>query len=404
MLEFFRLAIINIKEKRTRSWLTLLGIFIGIASVVALIGLGDGLKLAISSQFGISSTEVLTVQAGGITGAGPPGSAVSNPLTLEDSDAIEKLDTVEYSIPRVLKTGKLEFNDRLIFGFAMTIPDGEKRDYAYEILDIGTEQGRLLKDGDTKKVVLGYNFFADKVGLDRPVNVGDRILIQDEEFEVVGITEKKGSFIFDNIVHMNEEVMLDLFDHDDSVNIIAVKAKNKDVLDKAKEDIEELLRKRRDVKVGEEDFNVQTPESILDTVNTVLSGVQIFVGMIAAISIIVGALGIVNTMLTSVLERKNQIGVMKAIGAKNSDIFFIFFFESGLMGLIGGVVGVAFGSLISYFGTKGIHDFVGTDIGVSLNLFLIFGALLGSFMVGSIAGIIPAMRAAKENPVEAIRG
>lgn len=404
MIDLFRLAVINVREKKVRSWLTLLGIFIGIASVVALIGLGEGLKLAINSQFGISSTEVLTVQAGGVSGAGPPGSGVSNPLTFSDSDEIEKLSSVEYSIPRIIQTGKLEFNDKLIFGFAMSVPSGDKRDFSYQILDFEMEEGRLLKDDDHDKIVLGYNFYSNGVGLDKQVRVGNSVLIQDKKFEVIGITKKKGSFIFDNIVHMQESELVDLFNRDDSVSVIAVKVKNKDLVDKGKEEIEKLLRKRRDVKVGEEDFNVQTPQAMLENVNSVLTGVQIFIILIAAISILVGSLGIVNTMLTSVLERKSQIGVMKAIGAKNSDIFFVFLFESGIMGLVGGLIGVSVGTFISFIGTKGINNFVGASMSPHINFILIFGALLGSFIIGSVAGIIPAMRAANENPVDAIRG
>ncbi|MBR9675554.1 ABC transporter permease, partial [Candidatus Woesearchaeota archaeon] len=385
-------------------WLTLLGIFIGIAAVVSLIGLGDGLKLAINSQFGVSSTSVITIQAGGIGAAGPPGSGVVNPLTVDDADEIERLSTVDSALIRILETGSLEFNDHLIFGFAMSIPDGDDRRFAYDVLNLDTEEGRLLKDGDTNRVVLGYNFLNNGVGLEKAVHAGDTVLVQGKKFEVAGITEKKGSFIFDNVVHMNEEPLKDLFGVGDEVDIIVARIKDKSLMDKAKEDIESLLRKTRDVKVGEEDFSVETPEAILGSVNSVLTGVQVFVAMIASISIIVGGLGIVNTMLTSVLERRSQIGVMKAIGAKNSDIFMLFFFESGFLGLIGGGIGVVVGTLVSYFGTRWITDFFGSSATPKISFALIFFALLGSFVIGSIAGIVPAMRAARQNPVDALRG
>ena len=164
------------------------------------------------------------------------------------------------------------------------------------------------------------------------------------------------------------------------------------------------MRKTRDVKKGEEDFEVSTPDAALSQVNDVLTGVQIFIVMIASISIIVGAIGIINTMTTSVLERRKEIGIMKAIGARNSDIFFQFFIESGLMGLVGGIVGVIIGVLIGYMGTVGINNFVGSESEPSISLVLISLTLFGSFIIGSIAGIIPALRAARQNPVDALRG
>jgi len=130
----------------------------------------------------------------------------------------------------------------------------------------------------------------------------------------------------------------------------------------------------------------------------------IFIILIASISIVVGAIGIVNTMATSVVERKKEIGIMKSIGARNGHIFMMFFVESGFMGLVGGILGVVVGLAIGYFGTLGINNFVGATTSPSISLGLIFFTLVGSFIIGAVAGIVPAMHAAKQNPVEAIRG
>lgn len=404
MIEHLKLAIINLKGKKLRSWLTLLGILIGIAAVVSLIGLGNGLKTAITSQFGISSTEVLTVQAGGLSNAGPPGTGVIKPLTKDDVDAIEKLGTVEFAIPRMIKTLRIDYNKVNDFVYAVSMPDGEKRYFAHEVMDLKISQGRLLKDGDSNKVVLGYNFATTENKFNKAIFPGDRINFNGVSFEVVGIMKKKGSFIFDNAVLINEEKLRDITGDKDAVSIIAVKVKTSDLLEEGKIDVEKLLRKTRDVKEGKEDFTVQTPQSILSSINSILTGVQIFIVIIAAISIIVGAIGIVNTMFTAVLERKPQIGIMKAIGARNSDVFLIFFFESGLLGLIGGAIGAAIGTLMSYFGTLAINNFVGAQTSPQINFILIISALIGSFIVGAISGIIPAMRAANEHPVDALRG
>jgi len=402
--DYLRLAFINLKHRGVRSWLTLLGIFIGITSVVALISLGNGLQLAVSSQFGVSSTEIISVQAGGIGFAGPPGSGVVNPLTIDDMEEIEKISSVERVLRRNLESGRLDYNDKAIFGYAINIPDGEDRKFAYEILNGEAEVGRLLKDGDTNKVVLGNNFLTNKVGLDKPLRAGDSILLQGEKFEVVGILKKQGSFIFDNIVYMNEKPHQELFDYGDTVDIIGVQVKDESLMEKTKEEIEKVLRKTRKVKVGEEDFEVSTPEASLATVNSVLGGVQAFIVLVASLSILIGAIGIINTMTTSVMERRKEIGIMKSIGATNGQIFTQFLIESGLLGAVGGIIGAITGTLAGVAGTVALNDFIGAELQPEINISLILLAILGSFTIGAIAGIVPALSAAKENPVEALRG
>jgi len=404
MIDYFLLAFRNLKKRGIRSWLTLLGIFIGIVAVISLISLGAGLKAAVNAQFGVSSTEVITVQAGGLNSYGPPGSAVSNPLTKQDAEAIEKLSSVKNAIPRNIETIKIEYNDKLVFGNAVSIIEGRETDI-YRLIGIDPEKGRMLKSGDSKRVVIGYNLAeASKNGFDKEIEVGKRILIQEEKFEVIGIAEKQGSLIFDNMVMMYDDELNDLKNYGDYVDLIAVEVKDKTLMEKTKEDIEKLLRNRRNVKVGEEDFEVTTPEALLETVNSILGAIQAFIIIIASISILVGAIGIINTMTTSVLERKKEIGIMKAIGARNSNIFMQFFIESGFMGLVGGVLGVVIGVLLGYLGTVGINNFLGAEATPQINLFLIIFTLTGSFIIGSIAGILPAMQAAKQNPVEALRG
>ena len=401
--DYFRLAFRNLKHRGIRSWLTLLGIFIGITAVVSLISLGNGLQLAIGSQFGLSETELISVQAGGLN-FGPPGSSVVDPLTMDDLEAIEKLSSVEQTARRNLEPGQLEYNDIVVFGYTTNIMDGEDRKFLYEQLAIDPLEGRFLNDGERGKVILGYNFYANKVGLEKEIHAGNNVLIEGEKFEVVGIAEKKGSMIFDNIVLMNNVDMEGLFDYGDEVDIIAVQAKDKNELDRVKKEIEDLLRKRRGVKAGKEDFEVSTPEASLEQINGVLNGVKVFIAIVAGISILIGAIGIINTMTTSVLERKREIGIMKAIGARNENIFFQFFIESSLLGLIGGILGAIVGTLIGVLGTLGINSWIGAEVQPSISFALIFFSLLGSFILGGLAGISPAMSAARQNPVDALRG
>jgi putative ABC transport system permease protein len=222
--------------------------------VVSLISLGGGLRQAILSQFGVGSTEVIEVQAGGLNSFGPPGSSVVNPLTTEDVDAISRLGSVDEAIGRHIETVRAEFNDVLAINSALDIPDGEKRDLTYEIMGIETLNGKLLDDGDTGKVVLGNNFlFDDKSGFNKEIRVGNSLTINDKKYEVVGILKKEGSFIFDQIILFNEEDLKEISNYGDTVDFIQVKVKNKDLIPTAQKEIEELLRDRRDVKEGEEE-------------------------------------------------------------------------------------------------------------------------------------------------------
>lgn len=402
MVSYFSFASKNLKRRGVRSWLTLLGIFIGVAAVISLITLGSGLKAAVNSQFGVSSTQVITVQAGGLN-YGSPGSTVVNSLTKDDSDAIEKLSTVEFAIPRNIELVGVEYNSQLEMKYAATIIEGRERDI-YEVLDLEAEDGKMLDGGINGKVVIGSNLAdSDKNGFDKKIEVGKKILIEDKKFTVTGILEKQGSIILDSAILVYDTDLNNLLNYGDDVDIIAVKVKDKDLMDKAKEDIEKLLRYRRDVKKGEEDFDVSTPDALLEDVNSILNGIQIFIILIASISIVVGAVGIVNTMATSVIEREREIGIMKAIGAKNEHIFFQFFVESGLLGLVGGFLGIVFGLILGYLGNFAINSFLGSSSQPSINILLIIFSLLGSFLIGSFAGIVPAMHASQKNPVEALR-
>ncbi|RJQ18189.1 FtsX-like permease family protein [Candidatus Woesearchaeota archaeon] len=400
--DFIKLAWGNISHRKIRSWLTMIGIFIGIAAVVSLIALGQGLEKAVITQFNIAGTDVLTIQAQG-TGQGPPGAGVVNHLTQDQLDKIDDVLGVDVAIGRIIQTGKLEYNDQLGFGFAASMPDGEARKAVHEILNLKAEKGRLLRDDDRYSVVLG-NDFLDKTDFGKEITVGSKVLINDKSFTVVGFLEKKGSFTVDSAVLMNEEPLIEISNiPEGEYDIIVARVKNTDDIPKIKEDIERVLRKERNVKLGEEDFTVETPEGALKNLKKTLFAVQLFVYIIASISIVVGGIGIMNTMYTAVLERTKEIGIMKSIGASNRSIFTIFFIESGVLGLVGGIIGVLLGmgiaELLAALGSAALGDgFITTQF----SPLLLFGALAFSFIIGTLAGLLPAMQASKMSPVDAL--
>ncbi|MBU0980448.1 MAG: ABC transporter permease [Nanoarchaeota archaeon] len=403
ILDYFSFSLHGLRQRKLRSWLTMIGIFIGIAAVVSLIGLGEGLRLAIISQFGFLGSDVLSVQAKGLGYAGPPGTAVTNPLTDDLAAKIQKIPGVEAAINRYIRTGTMEFNDKQQIGWAMSVSSGENRKLMETMLNLKAEQGRLLKDGDGRKVLLGKDFNEEAM-FGKPIRAGDRVLISGIKYEVVGILEKKGSFLIDGGVFINEEPLLQDFGDTGEVNIIGVKVRDPDRIDQVKEDIEKLLRRERKVKVGEEDFEVQSPQQTLEALNSALFAVQLFVYIIAGISLIVGGIGISNTMYTAVLERTKEIGIQKAIGAKNSMIFAIFAIESGMLGMVGGIVGIAIGAGLAYGGAFFMRRALGAGIfQASVGPGLVLGALFFSFIIGMVAGLLPAYAASKMQPVDALR-
>ncbi len=408
--DYIQLAVRSLTKRRLRTYLTMIGIFIGIAAVVSLIGLGQGLRLAITSQFGFIGTDVLGIQAANINFAGAPGQGAPNPLKDTYVDQIKKINNVKAAFNRYIGSTTIEFKGKQKIEFVVSIPGKEDRKIFETMNSLAVQQGRLLTDLDTKGILLGDNYHrAITYGatFDRPINAGDKVLLNGQIFDVVGILEKKGSFIYDDAIWMNDETMLreGIRPNDGTVNIINVQVKDVNKIAQTQQDIEKLLRKERNVKVGDEDFTVQTPQKALETLNSTLFAVQLFVTIIAVISLLVGGIGIMNTMYTAVLERTREIGIMKSIGARNSTIFTLFFLESGLLGLIGGLIGVILGLIFAY-GTAYIGSLaLGSDlIRASISPGLILGALAFSFVMGTFFGVLPAYRASKLNPVDSLRG
>lgn len=401
--DYFILSLKNLKHRGIRSWLTLLGIVIGVAVVISLVFLGNGLKLAVMNQFGMSATEIITVQAGGLNSYGPPGSGATKPLNIRDLEEVQRLPSVKKAIRRNIALVETGLSGKKTVAYATNVILEERR-FFQESGDIKIEVGRFFEAGDSRKVVLGYNFFAGKTELsDKSITPGSRIEIGGERYDVIGIVKKEGSFITDNVVYMTDEDMKRIVGYGDNIDIIAVQPDSRDRMDKTVEEIEKALRKTRNVKIGEEDFQVSTPEASLEMINDIITGVQIFIIIIAAISILVGIVGIINTMTTSVLERRKDIGIMKAIGATDGQIFLQFFIESGMLGLIGGLVGVVIGTLIGWGGITALGNFLSTELELEINWILMGAVFVCSFIIGGIAGISPAMKAAKQNPVEALR-
>ncbi len=385
-----------------RSWLTMIGIFIGIAAVVALISLSQGLQEAIGEQFIKLGSDKLIVQ-GISSGFGPPGTGVEAPLTEKDLEVVEKVKGVDNVIGRLIRSAKMEYKDEVKYSFVVTMPK-ENEDIALtiEVNDYQVNQGRLLKKGDKFVAMVGSGFAEDF--FETKLLLRDKIQIEDVDFKVVGLLKKSGNPQQDETIVIPEEGMRAIFGLKDVYDIIPAKISSGEDMDLAAERIKKALRKHRDVEEGKEDFTVETPGSILATLTTILLIVQGVLVGIAGISLVVGGIGIMNTMYTAVLERTKEIGIMKATGARDRQILFLFLVESGMLGMFGGLIGVSMGfgisKLVEYVAFQIYGSFL---IKASVNLMVMFGALMFAFMVGAASGVFPARQAAKLKPVDALR-
>lgn len=402
--DYVKLGVKNLRQRQLRSWLTMIGIFIGIATVVSLIGLGEGLRTAVGAQFASLGTDRLTVTAQG-SGFGPPGLGAAVSLTEKDLDVVRRAQYVTVAAGRLLKPAQANFNDRTRVVFIASIPrEPEERDLALSFQNVRAAQGRIPRDGDGLRVAVGAAFTVDSDRFGKPVQLGDKIEIQGKRVEVIGILERRGSPQSDGSFLMSEEGVRELLNEPDEYSLIVAKVESEGVIPLAQESITKDLRSSRNVKEGREDFAVETPGDVLNAFNTIIGGVTAVLVGIAAISLIVGGIGIMNTMYTAVLERTREIGIMKAVGARNGDVLAIFMFESGMLGLLGGIIGVLLGiGLSQLVVVAGAISLGPAVLSSDISLGLIFGALAFSFGVGLLAGTLPPYEAARLPPVEALR-
>lgn len=401
--DYFKLAVDGIRYRKIRSWLTMIGIFIGIIAVVSLISLGQGLQKLIDEQFEAVGGDSLSIIPGGPGAlmAGAPGSdLVSAKLYLSDLDVVKKVRGVDDATGILIATGNVELRDKRKFIPVFGVPTDPENQRGLKDTDFfQVDEGRYLRGDSKYEAQIGATTASI---LKEEVRVGARITIEGHVFDVVGRNKKTGNPYHDVKLTIPLETAQEIFNKTGEYSLIVMGIKKGFDIDTVAERIEEKLRKHRDVGEGEEDFTVQSPQSIVAVFKDIVSMVTLVLSGIAGISLIVGGVGIMTTMYTSVLERTRQIGIMKAVGAKNSNILAMFIVESGLLGLVGGVIGVILGLVMSkgaeYFARMYIDDF---SIYVSSEL--VIGALLFSFIVGCISGYLPARRASRMHPVDALR-
>ena len=407
-------ALESLNGNKMRSGLTVLGIVIGVAAVIAMLAVGNGAQASITGSISSIGTNLLFVFSGSPNQEGPPGAQGRSgnnerPLTMSDSDALMDAfaaPSVEMVAPAIQGNALLTFASEK----SNTSISGITPDY-YTVRNLELAEGEFINQehvlGRMSVVVLGPETATALFGHPDGV-VGEVIRIEGQPFRVIGVLVARGGGAFgseDNSAYIpftTAQARLIKRGARDEVDVIFVQAVSAESVPQAVEEISNIIRQRHRTPVGIDDFTVFTQQDFLSIFSQITGVLTIFLGGIAGISLLVGGIGIMNIMLVSVTERTKEIGLRKALGARKRDILLQFLTESSLLSLIGGVIGILFGWLIAI-----IIEQIATATGntfvpiVGMDAILLstgFSAAIGLFF-----GIYPASRAANLEPVEALR-
>jgi len=402
ILDLLFYAIRGLKRRRVRTWLTLIAIVIGVSLVVTLISVGDGLRQSIDEQldrFGMDNLFIIPGSYEEMMKQLSPGGrslVMQGHLWEKDVERIRTIPGVSAVDSMIVSSSNtVSFKDEQITTPVYGVSSVHMFDYVkmYEIA-----KGRNIKSGDKRVAVLGY-FFANEL-FDKKIDVGANIYIDGIKYRVIGVMEEIGGvdksddmviFIpYDEAVEFAGERLLE-----DEVSFIYVHVDGD--VDSTVERIRQELRNSHGLSINEaDDFTIITPEFIRQQVGSILNSITLFLGFISGISLIVGTVGIMNTMYMVIIERTRELGTLKAIGARDGQIILSLVMESALLGFIGGLFGVLLGAFFSYLITL-----FGLNTYASLTVSIV--TVLAVTLLGAIAGYIPARRITRLDPTEALR-
>jgi len=400
LAEYFKIAIKNLRTRPLRSWLTILGIVIGVFLIMSLLSLSEGLKETVMKQLrGIGKdiimiipgdiTDIMTTFIGGVE------------LTEDDLKAIEKTKGVEVVVPNVYKgeVMKSQGESKTVILFGIDLKNA--LEIYQEDLGMNMAEGHWPVAGK-RELLVGSAVPKD---IFPGLKIGTQATIKGKKFEVVGILKSLGNQQDDSMIGLDLDIFREITGEKKGAPQAIAKVAPGFSPEEVADDIKENLKKTRKRQRGEEEasFSVLTNEAMIGIVNNIMGIIQVAVFAFASIAIIVGGIGIMNTMYTSVRERTREIGILKAVGAKKSTIVLIFLIESGVIGLVGGIGGMILGlglaKLIELVGQAYAVFYISASITPSL---VIFGITF-SFLVGCLSGFFPARSAASLKPVDALR-
>jgi putative ABC transport system permease protein len=397
-------ALESLSANKLRSGLTILGIVIGVAAVIAMISIGRGAQNSITGSIQGIGTNLLFVFRGGSEEVRNP-----QPITLGDADAIAdpfQAPSVAAVAPMLQGSGKVTFGGESTVTSILGVTPG----YA-PVRNVGVTEGEFINEaqilGQASVVLLGTQVAEDLFGRKSGL-VGETVRIEGQPFRVIGVLKEEGGSAFTNqddqvqVPFSTAQTRLLRRSGRDHVDMLMVQAISAELVPQAGQEVSQILRSRHRTEIGADDFTILSQQDFLDTARTITGVLTIFLGGIAAISLLVGGIGIMNIMLVSVTERTREIGLRKALGARKLDILVQFLTESSVLSLIGGIIGILLGWGISLVVGR-IAASNNAPISPSIGLDTILLATLFSTAVGLVFGLYPANRAASLEPVEALR-
>ncbi len=409
ILENIRIAFKSLGLNRLRSFLTMLGIIIGVGAVVAVMSISAGAEASIIENIQSAGANIITISPGRGEPSGRRGEhmvgfndeeeTVEGDLYFADAEALKKESgLITGVVPSIGGRSTISY---LSWSGDISVT-GTSEDYL-TVMNYEMDRGGFFTSSEVSNmsnvVVLGDTVVGDYFGKINPI--GEVIKIDGKNFTVVGTLESVGASFGanpDNTVYIPITTVQNKLYGISTVNSIAAKVESEDLVDQAIEDIKDILRRQHSILPGENnDFEIRSNTQMLEVIGSVTDTLAIALGGIAAISLLVGGIGIMNIMFVSVTERTREIGIRKAVGAKNRDILVQFLTESIVLSLLGGIIGIGFAGLISWM----LSTF--TTFSTVITAFPIILALSFSTTIGLVFGIFPAMRAARLNPIDALR-
>ncbi|MDP2909524.1 MAG: ABC transporter permease [bacterium] len=398
--EFIKIAIKNLKTRPIRSWLTMIGVVIGVFLIVSLMSLSQGVKSAIMSQLKMMGKDLIMVFPGEVSDM---ATMMAGGLELSegDMDAIKKAEGVETIVPMNYKGQAVRHEGKVktVLINGVSLEDGSdilKSDFGWSV-----KEGRWPLSGK-KELLVGS---AVKTDIFPGMRAGDEIFINGKTFHVAGVLNSLGNKQDDSAITVDLDFFKEITGERKGAKMVLARVKQSYEVDDVVENIKASLTETRKRVRGQDSpsFSVLSSEKVMGIVNNLMGMIQIAIFGFASIAIVVGGIGIMNTMYTSVHERIKEIGVMKAVGAKSKTITTIFLIESGFFGFFGGLGGLILGLGLAKIIEIAVKTTGSLYLQASITPGLIFFSLAFSFLIGCIAGYLPSRSAAKMRPVDALR-
>jgi putative ABC transport system permease protein len=394
ILDIIEVSFGNLTKQGFRTFLTLIGVIIGIAAIVSLLSIGQGLNVAVEKQFEELGSNTIFI----IPGSGQTGPRIQ--LTNADLSKIESINGVDSVVPIYSTSGIMKYNNEEI-RISINAADSKRAEIFENTGFLDVEEGRSFNSNESGSVIIGKSIAKDFFS--KELTLRKRVLINGQAFRVIGILKPQSQSIGGGgpdssaTVFMSTQGLKRISTVDSPGIVFAKTISANNVLDVADE-----IKEQLESKYGKKSILVSTSEQLLEQINSFLSLITLFIVGIGGISLLVGGVGIMNAMVTSVMERTKEIGLLKALGASDLMIQLLFLFESAFIGAIGGIIGIIFG-----FGLASIIAIAGETSGFALvaviSWDIAIGALIFSMAIGMVSGFYPALRASKLDPIVALR-